>query len=309
MTSIIHSIFSVNFGYSVFRVTTPILFAALGALISDRAGIVNIGLEGIMLISALTGVLVSAFTGSAWIGLIAAVLLGTLTAGMLAFFTLYYKTDIILGGIAVNMFASGGTIFILYLFTHDKGTSSSIASKVLPNITLPIINHIPVLGPIISGQNILTYLSVIAAVTVYIMLKRTSLGFKIKAVGENPNAADSVGISVIKTKVTALLMSGFLAGLGGAYMSMGYVSWFSRNMTSGRGWIALAAEAMGMGTALGTTLTSFLFGFADALSNALGVMNMPAEFIQTIPYVTTVIGLFIFSVNRSRKKKELRGDK
>lgn len=302
--SVLSKIFSASFAYSVLRVTTPILFAALGALISDKAGIVNIALEGMMLIAALIGVLVSGATGSAWIGLIAAVLVSALIAGILAFFTLYYKTDIILGGIAVNMFASGGTVFLLYLFTHDKGTSSSIASKVLPKVTIPLIDKIPVLGTILSGHNVLTYFSIIASILIYIMFKKTSLGYRIKAVGENPNAADSVGISVIKTKAAALILSGVLAGFGGALMSMGYVSFFSRNMTSGRGWIALAAEAMGKGT-LGTVITSFLFGFADALSNSLKVLNIPSELIQTIPYVATVIGLLVYAVKEKRKEKSL----
>ncbi|MCT4564815.1 MAG: ABC transporter permease [Maledivibacter sp.] len=307
MHSLFDIIFSVDFGYAVLRVTTPILFAALGAVVSDRAGIVNIGLEGTMLISALMGVIVSAYTQSAWIGLIGAVLMGVLVAGVLAYFTLHFKTHIILGGIAINLFADGGSIFILYLLTHDKGTSASLPSKILPSIDIPIIENIPIIGDIFSGHNVLTYFSIISVILIYFMFKRTPLGLRIKAVGENPNAADSVGISVNKTRTIALLLSGALCGLGGAYMSMGYVSWFSRNMTAGRGWIALAAEAMGRGTTIGTALTSLLFGMADALSNSLGSLNIPAEFVQIIPYVATVIGLVVYASKEARKKKKLEG--
>lgn len=302
MSSLFDVIFTTEFAFSVLRVTTPILFAALGALISNRAGIINIGLEGIMLVAALSGVVVSAYTGSSWVGLMGAVMAGTLISGILAFFTLHFKTHIILGGVAINMFASGGTVFILYLLSGDKGSSTSLPSKVLPSVDIPLLKDIPVLGPIFSGHNVLTYMSILAVFVVYYMLKRTPLGLRIRSVGENPQAAQSVGVSVVKVQYTALLLSGFFAGLGGAYMSMGYLSLFTRDMTAGRGWIAIAAESMGRSTTVGTTLTSLLFGAADALANALQVLKIPAELIGTLPYVTTVIGLVVYAVSESRKK-------
>jgi simple sugar transport system permease protein len=302
MSSLFDVIFTTEFAFSVLRVTTPILFAALGALISNRAGIINIGLEGIMLVAALTGVIASAYTGSAWLGLTGAVMAGTLISGVLAFFTLKFKTHIILGGVAINMFASGGTVFILYLLSGDKGSSTSLPSKVLPTLDIPLLKDIPVLGPILSGHNVLTYMSILAVFVVYYLLKRTPLGLRIRSVGENPQAAQSVGVSVVKVQYTALLLSGFFAGLGGAYMSMGYLSLFTRDMIAGRGWIAIAAESMGRSTTVGTTLTSLLFGAADALANALQVLKIPAELIGTLPYVTTVIGLVIYAVSESRMR-------
>ncbi len=304
MNSLLNVILTTDFAFSVLRVTTPILFAALGALISNRAGIINIGMEGIMLFSALTGVIVSAYTHSAWVGLLGAVLSGTLIAGILAFFTLKFKTHIILGGVAINMFASGGTVFILYLLSGDKGSSTSLASKVLPSVQIPLLKDIPVLGPILSGHHILTYLSILSVLVVYYLLNRTPLGLRIRSVGENPHAAQSVGVSVIKIQYTALLLSGFFASLGGAYMSMGYLSLFTRDMVAGRGWIAIAAESMGRSTTVGTALTSLLFGAADALSNALQVLKIPAELIATLPYVATVIGLIIYAVSETRKKNK-----
>jgi ABC-type uncharacterized transport system permease subunit len=304
MNSLLNVILTTDFAFSVLRVTTPILFAALGALISNRAGIINIGMEGIMLVSALTGGIVSAYTHSAWVGLLGAVLSGTLIAGILAFFTLKFKTHIILGGVAINMFASGGTVFILYLLSGDKGSSTSLASKVLPSVQIPLLKDIPVLGPILSGHHILTYLSILSVLVVYYLLNRTPLGLRIRSVGENPHAAQSVGVSVIKIQYTALLLSGFFASLGGAYMSMGYLSLFTRDMVAGRGWIAIAAESMGRSTTVGTALTSLLFGAADALSNALQVLKIPAELIATLPYVATVIGLIIYAVSETRKKNK-----
>jgi ABC-type uncharacterized transport system permease subunit len=309
MAYIFDTIFSVAFGYAVLRVTTPILFAALAALISDRAGVINISLEGTMLTAALTGVVVSAFTGNAFIGLIAAILAGVFIAFILAYFSLNLKSDIILTGIALNLLASGGTVFLLYLFAHDKGVSVSLKSQVMPNVVLPLINRIPIIGPIFSGHNVLTYIVLIAVIVVYYFLYKTPLGLKIRAVGENPNAVDSVGINVKRIQYIALMISGLFAALGGAYMSMGYVSWFSRDMTSGRGFIALAAEAMGRGTPLGTLLASLVFGFADALSNSLQALRIPAEFVQMLPYIATILGLTIYSIQQTAKLKNVKGKK
>jgi simple sugar transport system permease protein len=303
MHSILDIIFTPEFAFSAIRVTTPILFAALGALISNKAGAANIGLEGIMLMSALAGVVFSAYTHSAFIGLLGAILIGLISASVLAYFTLKLKTDVILGGIALNFFANGGTIFVLYYLTGDKGTSASLTSMVLPNINIPVIQNIPIIGQIVSGHNILTYVAILSAIGLWFLLKKTALGLRIRSVGENENAAKSVGINVTRIRYVAVALSGIFAGLGGAFLSMGYVSWFSRGMSAGRGWIALAAEAMGRGTVLGTTLSSILFGVADALSNTLQLLNIPAELIKILPYVVTVLGLLIYAISETNKRK------
>jgi len=297
-------IFTSDFVCSIFRVTTPLLFASMGAVISDVAGVPNISLEGLMLMAAFSGMFFSYLTQSAFIGLLMALMIAVIFTGLLAFFTLYYKTNIILGGIAINSLAGGGTIFFLYLAAHDKGTSISLPSKVLPDINIPFIQDIPVIGSIISGHNLLTYLSILSVLFTYYLLKRTSLGFHIRAVGEKKEAAESVGINVMKTQAIAILLSGVMCGFGGAFMSMGYVSWFSRDMLSGRGWIALAAESMGRQTAVGSALTSLLFGTADALSNALATMGFSSDLVKTIPYFATLIGLTLFSINLYRKMKK-----
>ena len=306
MEALTNIIFTPSFFYSVLRVTTPIVFAAMGMVVANTAGIPNIALEGTMLIAAFVGMMMSAITGSAWAGLLFAILSGLLAAGVLAVFTLYYRANVILGGIAINSLASGGTVFGLYLFCHDKGTSASVVSGVLPQIELPLINKIPVLGEVLSGHNILTYLAIISVVVVYLLLKRTPLGFHIRAVGEDEHAAESVGIHVTRIKAIALLISGLLAGLGGAFMSMGYVSWFSRDMVAGRGWIAVAAEAMGCSHPLGTALTSVLFGTADAFSNAVGVLGWSADLVRTIPDCVTLLGLILFSVRQYRRSNTLK---
>lgn len=306
LENILSIIFSVPFAFSILRITTPILFAALAAVVADRAGVTNIGLEGIMMISALTGVIFSAWTQSAGVGLLCAMVIGMLVALMIGFFALILKTDIILAGIAVNMLGSGGTILFMYLASGDRGYSANLASKVMPSVDIPLLKDIPVLGQILSGHNVLTYAALLCVFLVWVLLYKTPLGLQIRSVGENPNAADSVGVSVNRISFIALGISGVLAGLGGAFMSMGYMSSFNTNMTAGRGFIALAAEAMGRGEPLGTFLTSLLFGFADALANNLQSLGFPAELVKMTPYVFTIVGLAVYAASTMNKAKKIR---
>lgn len=291
-------IFTTDFAFIVFRVTTPILFTAFGAMISRRAGIMNISLEGMMLVGALFGVIGSTYSQSVIAGVLCAILASLALSLVFAYFVLKLKSDLILTGIALNLMASGGTVFLLSILCGDKGVSTSMNSLVVPSIELPVIQSIPVLGEILSGHNVLTYVAILSVFVVYILVNKSPLGLRIRSVGENPNAAESVGISVIKTRFIALMITGVFCGLGGAFMSMGYVSWFARDMAAGRGYIALAAQNLGNATPVGTFLASFLFGIADAMSSSLQVLSVPAEFIQMIPFVTTVIGLVIYSMKR-----------
>ena len=294
-------IFTTEFAFMVFRVTTPILFTALGAMISRRAGIMNISLEGMMLAGALFGVIGSTYTQSVLAGVACAVASSLALSLIFAYFVLKLRSDLILTGIALNLMASGGTVFLLSVRCGDKGVSTSMNSLVVPSVDIPVIKDIPVLGEIISGHNLLTYGALLSVAVVYLLINKSPMGLRIRSVGENPDAAESVGISVIRTRFTALIITGILSGLGGAFMSMGYVSWFARDMAAGRGYIALAAQNLGNATSLGTCLASFLFGVADALSSSLQVLSVPAEFIQMIPYVTTVIGLVIYAARRKRQ--------
>ena len=297
-------IFTTEFAFMVFRVTTPILFTALGAMISRRAGIMNISLEGMMLVGALFGVIGSTYSQSALVGVLCAVVASLLLSLVFAYFVLKLKSDLILTGIALNLMASGGTVFLLSVICGDKGVSTSMASKVVPSVEIPLIKDIPILGEILSGHNVLTYVALLSVVVVYVLVNKSPLGLRIRSVGENPDAAESVGISVVKTRFIALMITGILSGLGGAFMSMGYVSWFARDMAAGRGYIALAAQNLGNATPIGTCLASFLFGIADALSSSLQILSVPAEFIQMIPYVTTVIGLIVYAAYRKKQTQK-----
>lgn len=304
MNNIMELISSSSFLFSIIRVSTPITFAALAALITRRAGITNLAIEGTMLISALTGVLVSASTGSALIGFLGAILAGILVSLMIGFFSIKLETDIYLASLAINMMAAGGTVFVLFLASGDKGVSTSLASKVLPSIELPIIKNIPFIKDVLSGHNLLTYVSFLAVIAIYILLYKTSTGLRIRSVGENPHSAESVGVSVAKVKIIALVISGILASFGGSYLSMGYVSWFAREMTAGRGFIGISAMNLGNASPIGSFFASLLFGFAESLSMVLQSLKIPVEFVQMMPYLITILGLIVFSIIREKTEEK-----
>ena len=307
--NLIELIFSTDFLYMWIRVATPILLASLGAVICTKAGVVNLGLEGIMLISALAGVLGSAFGGSLWIGLLTGLLASVAVSAVFAYFHLVLKANNVLCGTAVNTMASGLTVFVLQLATGEKGNSSSLKSFSFPNVDIPIIKDIPVLGGILSGHNALTYLALAMVVVIWFFLYKTPTGLRMRAVGENPNAASSVGQNVIKIQFLAIVLCGLMTGLGGMYLSMGYLTMFVRDMTAGRGFIALAACSMGQATPVGALISSMIFAFFDGLSNILQVLKIPSEFIQMLPYLATIAGLPVYSIQKSaaasRKTKKL----
>ncbi|MBR5291785.1 MAG: ABC transporter permease [Clostridia bacterium] len=295
-----------NFYFAVIRVTAPILFATLGCAIAEKAGSTNMGMEGIMLVSAFTGVIASAFSGSVWVGLIAALIAGVLMGLVVAYFALKLKVDIILVGIAVNLIGTGLTGFLIYVFTGDRSTTTSLQSGMLPQLNIPGLQDIPVLGSILSGHNILTYLSYIMVAIMAFLMYKTCLGLRIRAVGENPDAAASVGVGVNKTKTIALAISGLMGGFAGAFMSMAYLSYFAKGITAGRGYIALAACAMGSANPLGSMLTSILFGFFYALSTYARTLNIPDQLVTTLPYLATLVGLVIYSIKvRQNELKKL----
>ncbi len=304
MSPLLSSIFSTGFAFAILRVMTPLLFPALGVAVSELAGSVNIALEGIMLVSAFFGVIVSAYTGSLFLALIAGIAAGVLMGALLGYFHLKMKADIILGAIALNMFASGITIFLLFLITGDKGSTSSLQSLVFPSIDIPLLKSIPVLGEIFSGHNILTYAALLAVPFFYVLMFKTPLGLRIRAVGQNPDAAESVGINVEKIKLYALMLSGLFGALGGLYLSMGYVSWFSRDMTAGRGFIAIAAATLGGNMPMGVLLSSLLFGFVNSIAIYIASLNVPSELIQMIPYLVTLIALAVFAMRAQRVKNK-----
>ena len=322
--NVIDGIFSAVFVAAILRVTTPILLPSLGALISEKAGVLNIGLEGMMLSAAFTGVVVSAYaqdwfgfeTGVAigpWLGLILGVSVSVLLSFVLALFHLQLKGDLFLSGIALNIFGSSATVAIMFELTGDRGNTSTLASLQMPFIQLPeFINDIPLIGGFIFGvldnQSVMTWIAFIAVFFVSFFLYRMPIGMHLRAVGENPEAAASVGINVKRIRYLALLISGFFAGLGGIHMSMGYLQLFQRDMTNNRGFIALVTPSLGGGTPAGTMVASSVFGFFDALGIRIGSLEIPSQLPQSIPYFATVLALVIYALQRriSQRVSEMR---
>ena len=248
-----------------------------------------------MLAGALAGVLVSALTQNAWLGLLAALATGAALAALLSVAIHLLRADLVLAGIALNMAAAAGTTLALFAITGDKGMSGSLPSLVLPAIHLPLIDTMPVVGVLLSGHHVLTYAAFLSVPLVVVLVTRTPFGLAMRAVGEDPQAAAATGIPVLRVQVTALLISGLFAGAAGAFLSMGYVSWFSQNMTAGRGFIALAADVMGFGYAWGTLAAALLLGAAEATTLSLQGFGVPSELLQAIPYLVPVLAMVLQS--------------
>jgi simple sugar transport system permease protein len=324
--NVIDGIFSALFVAAILRVTTPILLPSLGALISEKAGVLNIGLEGMMLSSAFTGVVVSAYaqdwfgfdTGVAvgpWLGLVLGVSVSVLLSFVLALFHLDLRGDLFLSGIALNILGSSATVAIMYELTGDRGNTSTLASLQMPFIQIPgcvktetTTNIFEFLCGAFSNQNLMTWIAFIAVFIVAFVLYRTPFGMHLRAVGENPEAAASVGINVKRIRYSALMISGFFAGLGGIHIGMGYLQLFQRDMTNGRGFIALVTPSLGGGTPVGTMVASSIFGFFDALGLRIGSLEIPAQLPQSIPYFATVLALVIYALQRriSQRVTEMR---
>ena len=303
MSNILSSIFTTSFAASIIRIMVPILFAALAASVTEKAGVVNIGLEGTMSLCALIAVTCAWKSGSTFVGVLGAMVLGVLLSLMIGFFAFKFKTDIILCGIAVNTLGEGGAVLLLYLLTGSKGdTQTVMGAWSLPRVTIPVLSKIPVIGEIFfTNQSILTYVAFIC-----VILYKTPLGIRIRAVGENDHAADSVGVGVYKIKYVSLIICGLLCGMAGAYMSMSYMTMFSKGMIAGRGFIALAAQAMGRGEPVGVMLSSLLFGFAQALANYVKGTNLPARLVEALPYVVTILGITIYAISTFNKTRKIR---
>lgn len=297
-----------DFGFSVLRLSTPLVFAALAAAINKKAGMLNMALEGMMLTAALAGVVFAGLTGNVWAGLFGAVVFGVLTGAVIAFFNLSGRTDLYLTCIAFNLAATGGTVFVMYLITGEKSTTSAaIKAFAIPSVTIPLFDKIPFLGPMLSGHNLLTYIAFLSVFLVWFFLYRTRLGLRMRAVGENPQAAASVGINTKRIGYISFLISGVLCGLGGAFMSMGWVNFFMKNMVNGRGYIGLSAMNIADGNPVGSAIASVFFGFSDALATTLKSQggNFPTEFIDMIPYAATIVALVAISTIRMNQKRRI----
>jgi general nucleoside transport system permease protein len=277
---------------SCLRISIPIAFASLGAIFCERAGIVNIGLEGMMLVGAFAGVWGSDLTGSPYVGLVFAILAGGLFGLVHAVLTVRFKTDHIISGLGINLLASGLTLVLLMAIWGNRGKSADVAG--FDNWSIPVLKNIPVVGNIIGNMTPFFYLLIVLIVASWIVLYKTVFGLRIRVIGENPQVADTLGVDVYRMQFFCVILCGMLAGIGGAYLSIGDVHFFNRDMVSGRGYIALAATIFGGWNPIGAFGGSLLFGLAQSLQIRLQIFDVPVQFIEMLPYVLTLVVLVIF---------------
>jgi ABC-type uncharacterized transport system permease subunit len=279
-------IFKIALLFSTIRLATPLLLAALGGLYSERSGVINIGLEGMMLAGAFTAAVVTHFAGNPWIGLLAAIAVGAAVALVHAFVCIQCKADQVVTGTAINILFLGLPALLSGAMFQSTGATPQVPQQ----------NLMPV-APILLAF-------ALVPITWYV-LSAMPFGLRLRAVGENPEAADTAGIRVLAMRYKGVLISGMLAAIGGAYLSIGQSSLFTRNMTAGRGFIALAALIFGKWRPVQTMFACLLFGLAEAISIQMqGVVQIPVEFIQMVPYVLTIVVLAGF-IGRSRPPRAL----
>ena len=296
-------ILSESFLMNVIAYAIPIIFAAYASLISNKAGISAINIEGAMSVAAVTGALVSHYANSWVIGLACAMGAGILMMLLLALSALKLKADSFLSGIALNTFATGACLLIVKAVLDGRTDSSTAPSVKVPNVSIPLLSDIPVIGKAIFGQNLLFFIMLIALGLLILLLNCTRLGVQIKTAGYHPEAGESVGVSTRRTRVIALIICGAMAGLGGAYLSMANLGYFSAGMVSGRGFIGIAAEAMGAGMPVKTTLFALLFGAVDYFAvGGQTVLSLPYELLNTLPYLMTLLALTIYAAAHRKKK-------
>ncbi len=277
---------------------TPLAYGALGGIFCERAGVVNIGLEGMMLTGAFFGIWGTVWSGHWAIGLVVAMLAGALVALVHAVFSIHLRADQIVTGTAINFLAVGVTGYAFIDIYGSNGTPPSIDS--VPSITLPGIESIPGIGGVFGSLNLMIWVVFVLLVVTHLLLFRTPIGLRIRSVGEHPRAADTVGIPVYRIRYACVMLSGVLAALGGAYLSVGFVGSFGQNMTVGRGFIALAAVIFGKWRPYGAFGACLLFGFASGLADRLqSVAGVSPNLLATLPYVLTLIAL-VGLVGRSR---------
>jgi simple sugar transport system permease protein len=277
---------------STIRGATPLVFAALGGLFSERSGVINIGLEGLMLISAFAGVVGANLSGSALVGLFTALGAGLLFALIHALMCITFEADQIISGTAINLLALGGTGFLMVVIFGSGGTSPRVDS--FASVAIPLLSDIPIIGKALFDQSLLVYLMYILVPVTYFVVYRTPFGLRLRATGEVPEAVDTAGVSVSRMRYYGVGLSGVLTALGGVYLSMGLLSAFTEGMTNGRGFIALAALIFGRWNPIGALALPLLFGFAEATTFGVSLEAVPIEFIEMLPYLLTIVALAAF---------------
>lgn len=280
------------------RLAIPIMLAAIGGIYNERAGLSNIGMEGFMIIGSLFGFVIAHSTGSIAFSIFAVLIIGALLGLIMGYFEIALKVNQVVFGISLNLFCVGLTGF-LYRVLYGVGNSPRIDP--LPAINIPLLSQIPVIGPVFFRQTILSYITYVIVIITAVIFKKSAWGLNIIACGENPEAAETLGVDVIRTRYIAIMLSGMLCTLGGAFLSTASTGLFVNNMTAGRGYIALAILVIGRWSPWGVFGAALLFGAADALQlrTQLFSFEIPYQFLVMLPYLLCMIVMIIFSKTSS----------
>lgn len=327
-----------DFWIMTIRMTTPILFAALGSCIAKKSGVFNMSMDGLINSTAFISVIVDGFVRAyvmhgqkkadigeeayailkakantwGWVaGIIGGMIFGILFQLMFAYFVIDLKANPSLTGIGANLLIAGLAPFLSMVITGNKANTNAWKDMgLLPKITIPYLSEIPFLKVLFTDHSILTYVCIVCIIIVNILLFRTPLGLRIRAVGENPDSAESVGIDVRAIQYKACILCGLFGSMGGTFMSLGYVNFWVRNISAGRGYIGLAAATLGQGNPIATTIYAYLFGWFDALGlNCRARPEFTSQFLSMLPYVATLVGLILYSIvlqNKIKKAKAAR---
>lgn len=296
-------LFSVGLFQNTIRNATPVLLAALGGLFTEHAGIMNIGMEGMILMGAFFAVVFSFMFASASMGVLIAVLVGVAVGLFFALFVVKLKSDEFIIGMTINTFAGGLTIFLLRSVFGQTGTWASKDIIGLPAIEIPLIKDIPVIGEILSGYSVFVYVSWLLVAAVWVFLYRTPYGFWMRASGEHPEALETAGINPVKMKVLSSVLCDIFCGIAGAHLSLGYLSSFTEGMSASRGFIAFACVVFGMANPPKVFGAALLFGFLQALGIRLQSVGVPSDLTAAVPYLATVLMLVYITVRATAKKR------
>jgi len=269
----------------------PIILGAFSGVLCERAGVVNIAIEGMMLMAAMVGALVGSVTKNMWVGLLAAVASSVLLAWVHAVLSIKYKINQIISGTVINIFSTGMTSYLSskFLQTYQELNNPPI----FPRVPIPLLADIPIIGPLFFNTNLFVYLVFLLLIILQVALFTTRWGLRLRSVGEHPKAADTLGINVFATRYMAVLLGGVVAGIGGAFFTLGSVGRFDEMMTAGKGFIGLAAMIFGNWTPLGAFFAGLLFGFTDSVATKLTILGtgIPIQFMAMAPYITTMVVL------------------
>lgn len=270
----------------------PLIFGSMAGILSERSGVVNIAIEGQLLAGAFLAAVVGSLTGSAWAGLVAAVVAGVLVSWLLAVFSIKYLVNQVIVGVVLNVLVAGLTSFLFSTVLSDNSSTLNSPPR-FPQIRIPGLADIPVIGPILFDQTILGYGMYLIVGLLWFGLFRTRWGLRVRAVGEHPKAADTVGIAVNRTRYLSVLLGGAVAGMGGAFFTLVSASSFSKEMTAGQGFIALAAVIFGRWNPIGAFFAALLFGFATNMQYVLAILGtpVPSQFMAMLPYLVTVFAV------------------